>query len=92
VREAHRAAGVQLTAPCRAPASAPVETIKEITMNPKRDEPRRLVIRRETLRELSPNELESAHGGAITAKNSDVSNCCCQPTSNQGADSCSIAV
>lgn len=56
-------------------------------MNPKNDEARRLVIRRETLRELSPIELGFVRG-AISDANSDVSNCCCQPTSNQGGDTC----
>jgi hypothetical protein len=44
---------------------------------------KRLEIKRETLRELNPRSLVFAQGGAISAAGSDVSNCCCQPTSNQ---------
>lgn len=43
----------------------------------------RLQIKRETLRELNPRDLLLAQGGNISAAGSDVSNCCCQPTSNQ---------
>ena len=46
---------------------------------------KRLQIKRETLRELTPRELVFAAGGAISANGSDVSNCCCQPTSNQSS-------
>lgn len=45
----------------------------------------RLSIKRETLRELNPIDVAFAKGGAISAQGSDVSNCCCQPTSNQTA-------
>ena len=44
---------------------------------------KRLQIKRETLRELNPRDLAFAQGGAISAAGSDVSNCCCNPTSNQ---------
>lgn len=59
-------------------------------MNKTNDGVRRLVIRRETLRELNPTDLAAARGGDPHSNaGSDVSNCCCQPTSNQG-ESCSI--
>jgi hypothetical protein len=44
---------------------------------------KRLQIKRETLRELSPTILVVIEGGG-TSTTSDVSNCCCNPTSNQG--------
>lgn len=44
---------------------------------------KRLQIKRETLRELNPRDLAHAKGGQSDA-GSDVSNCCCNPTSNQG--------
>ena len=53
-------------------------------MNPKKDATRRLVINRETLRELNPNDLANAQGGYTSDVGSDVSNCCCGPTSNEG--------
>jgi hypothetical protein len=45
---------------------------------------RRLQIKRETLRELNPRDLAVARGGGQSDAGSDVSNCCCNPTSNQG--------
>jgi hypothetical protein len=50
----------------------------------KRNASKRLEIKRETLRELSSLDLIGAQGGG-TSTGSDVSNCCCNPTSNQGA-------
>jgi len=52
---------------------------------------KRLEIKRETLRELSPRALVLAQGGRISDAGSDVSNCCCGPTSNQG-ESCRPAI
>ena len=45
---------------------------------------KRLQIKRETLRELNPRDLALAKGRAQSDAGSDVSNCCCNPTSNQG--------
>jgi hypothetical protein len=44
---------------------------------------KRLQVKRETLRELNPKDLSIAQGRGISDA-SGVSNCCCQPTSNQG--------
>jgi hypothetical protein len=47
---------------------------------------KRLQIKRETLRELNPRDLALANGARIsdTGDSADASNCCCNPTSNQG--------
>ncbi len=53
-------------------------------MNPTQG--KRLQVKRETLRELSPTDIALAQGAA--SGTSGVSNCCCEPTSNQGGNGC----
>jgi hypothetical protein len=47
---------------------------------------RRLSIKRETLRELNPMQLNEAVGGS--AATSDASNCCCGPHQSGSASTC----
>jgi hypothetical protein len=48
-------------------------------MEKKEKKNRKLLIRREMLRELNPAELIPVAGGRSRAGLTDVSNCCCDP-------------
>jgi hypothetical protein len=60
------------------------DTLSKESVIMKNQSSKRLQVKRETLRELNPRDLSFARGGAQSDAGSDVSNCCCNPTSNQG--------